>query len=102
MFLLLFSKLYWSDWNRESPKIEQSNLDGTNRVILLQSPSLVLPNSLAISTRTGELCYADAGTQKVECIEPYRQSVRTVATGLSYPFGLAVTNERFYWTDWTT
>lgn len=71
-------------------------------MILLQSPAVNLPNSLAISTRSGELCYADAGTQKVECIEPYRRSVRTVATGLSYPFGLAVTNERLYWTDWTT
>lgn len=89
-------------WNRENPKIEQSDLDGTNRVVLLKAPAVNLPNSLAISIRSGELCYADAGTQKVECIEPYRRTVRTVATGLSYPFGLTVTNERLYWTDWTT
>lgn len=97
-----FSKLYWADWNRENPKIEQSDLDGTNRVVLLSAPQVNLPNSLSIASRTGELCYADAGTQKVECIEPYRRSIRTVATNLQYPFGLTVTSERLYWTDWTT
>lgn len=98
----LCSKLYWSDWNRASPKIEQSDLDGTNRLTLLTSPAINLPNSLALSAPTGELCFADAGTHKVECIEPYRQTVRTVATDLTYPFGLAIANERLYWTDWTT
>lgn len=98
----LSSKLYWADWNRENPKIEQSDLDGTNRVVLLTAPQVNLPNSLSIASRTGELCYADAGTQKVECIEPYHRSIRTVATNLQYPFGLTVTSDRLYWTDWTT
>lgn len=71
-------------------------------MVLLSSPAVNLPNSLAISSRTGELCFADAGTQKIECIEPYHRSLRTIATSLSYPFGLAVTSERLYWTDWTT
>lgn len=100
--LLCFFQCKFHSWNRENPKIEQSDLDGTNRVVLLRAPAVNLPNSLAISHRYGELCYADAGTQKVECIEPYRGTTRTVATGLSYPFGLAATNERLYWTDWTT
>lgn len=96
------SKLYWSDWNRDAPKIEWSNLDGTERGVLLSSPAVKLPNSLAISPRTGELCFADAGTQKIECIETTRQSLRTIATNTTYPFGLAVTADRFYWTDWAT
>lgn len=88
MILIHFnSKLYWSDWNRENPRIEFSNLDGSDRDVLLASPALNLPNSLTISARTGELCFADAGTQKIECIEPYRRSVRTVASNLLYPFG---------------
>lgn len=94
--------MYWSDWNREAPKIEWSNLDGTQRGILLSAPAVNLPNSLAISPRTGELCFADAGTQKIECIETSRQLVRTIATNITYPFGLTVTDDRFYWTDWTT
>lgn len=97
------SKLYWSDWNRANPKIEQSNLDGSDRAVLLTTSALSLPNSLTISTQTGELCYADAGTHKVECVEPYRGTVRTIASDLPYPFGLAITDEdRLYWTDWNT
>lgn len=97
-----YSKVYWSDWNRDGPKIEWSNLDGSEREILLAKPKVELPNSLAISQSTGELCFADAGTKKIECIDTYSRSVRTIAANLSYPFGLAVTNEQFYWTDWTT
>ena len=61
-----------------------------------------LPNSLSVSPNTGEICYADAGTKKVECLDTYSKTIRTLASNLSYPFGLTVTNDNFYWTDWTT
>uniref|UniRef100_A0A182NFC0 Nidogen n=1 Tax=Anopheles dirus TaxID=7168 RepID=A0A182NFC0_9DIPT len=96
------SKLYWSDWNREGPKIEWSNLDGTERQLLVGSPQVALPNSIQVSMASGELCYADAGTKKVECIDTYSKQIRTIASNLTYPFGLAVTDDLFYWTDWIT
>lgn len=96
------SKLYWSDWNREGPKIEWANLDGTERQVLVSGPQVELPNSIQVSPGTGELCYADAGTKKIECVDTYTKHVRTVASNLTYPFGLAVTDDHFYWTDWTT
>lgn len=94
--------MFWSDWNRDAPKIEWSNLDGSEREILLSDPRVKLPNSLSISPNTGELCFADAGTNKIECIDTYSKIVRVIATNLSYPFGLAVTSDHYYWTDWTT
>uniref|UniRef100_A0A1Q3FIC5 Putative low-density lipoprotein receptor n=1 Tax=Culex tarsalis TaxID=7177 RepID=A0A1Q3FIC5_CULTA len=96
------SKLYWSDWNRESPKIEWSNLDGTEREVLVSGPQVELPNSIQVAPGTGELCYADAGTKKIECVDTYSKRIRTVASNLTYPFGLAITDDHFYWTDWTT
>lgn len=98
----LQGKLYWSDWNRADPKIESSNLDGTERKLLLSSPSVKLPNSLVISLNTPELCFADAGNQRIDCIDTYVNTVRTVAGNLSYPFGLAITEDNLYWSDWTT
>jgi nidogen (entactin) len=62
-----FSKLYWSDWDRVAPKIESANLDGSDRQTILTSPEVKLPNSLSLSLSSGELCYADAGNQKIEC-----------------------------------
>lgn len=98
----LNSKVYWSDWNRDGPKIEWANLDGSERQILVSDPAVELPNSLAISQNTGELCFADAGTKKVECIDTDSKNVRTVAANLTYPFGLTVTADHYYWTDWKT
>lgn len=69
IFLNSFRKLFWSDWNRDDPKIESANLDGSERRILAKSPQVKLPNSLAISLNSGEVCFADAGAgnQKIEC-----------------------------------
>lgn len=97
-----FSKVYWSDWNRNGPKIEWANLDGSERQILLSSPDVNLPNSLAIEPRSGELCFADAGTHKIGCIDTYTKQLRFIGIDLQYPFGLAITEDNFYWTDWTT
>lgn len=49
------------------PKIEWANLDGSERATLVNSPQVKLPNSLALSLSSGEICYADAGNQKIEC-----------------------------------
>lgn len=82
------------------PKIEWANLDGSEREVLLAQPHVRLPNHVAISPRTRDLCFADAGTKKVECIDTYRKQVHTMAANLSYPFALAITDTQFYWTDW--
>lgn len=95
-------KLFWSDWDRNNPKIEFANLDGSDRQTLLDQSFVKLPNSLVIRPRTSELCYNDAGNGKIECVDTYTKIPHTIASNLSYPFGLAATEESFYWTDWTT
>lgn len=79
-----------------------ADLDGTGREVLLGSDAVNLPNSLVILESSGELCYADAGTKKVECIDSYSKQLRTISNDLTYPFGLTFTHNQFYWTDWTT
>lgn len=102
IFSSAFRKLYWSDWDRSNPKIEFSDLDGTGRELLLGSDSVKLPNSLVVLEHSGELCFADAGNKKVECIDSQSRQIRTISQDLSYPFGLTFTHDQFYWTDWTT
>lgn len=55
-------KIFWSDWNRASPKLEWANEDGTDRAIFLQGDYVKLPNSLSIDWAMDELCWSDAGT----------------------------------------
>ncbi|XP_014478375.1 PREDICTED: nidogen-2 isoform X2 [Dinoponera quadriceps] len=95
-------KIFWSDWNRASPKLEWANEDGTDRAIFLQSDYVKLPNSLSIDWLTDELCWADAGTFTISCIEIDSREVNVVANELTYPFGLAISQNYYYWTDWKT
>ncbi|XP_069945612.1 nidogen isoform X2 [Cherax quadricarinatus] len=91
--------LFWSDWNRRGPKIEVSGLDGSNRRILVDQ-DIKLPNSLVVEYDTGTLCWADAGTHKIECIGIHGSGRRVVMEGALYPFGLTRLGEEFFYTDW--
>lgn len=62
--LVYYSYMYWTDWG-EHPKIERANLDGTARLVLVNS-SLGWPNGLAIDYRAGKLYWGDAKTDKIE------------------------------------
>lgn len=57
---ICFRSVYWTDWNRDAPKIESSSLDGRNRKVLVQV-GLMLPNALTWDFVTNQLCWADAG-----------------------------------------
>ncbi|XP_047498425.1 nidogen-like [Penaeus chinensis] len=91
--------LFWSDWNRFGPKIEVSGLDGSNRRVLVET-DISLPNSLVVDYDTQTLCWADAGTHKIECIGVAGSGRRTVMEGALYPFGLTTLGQDFFYTDW--
>ncbi|XP_012137362.2 nidogen isoform X2 [Megachile rotundata] len=95
-------KIFWSDWNRASPKLEWANEDGSGRAIFLQGDFVKLPNSLSIDWATDELCWADAGTFTISCMEIDSREINVVANELTYPFGLAISHQNYYWTDWKT
>lgn len=54
------SNLYWTDWNREAPKIETSTVNGANRRVLVHT-DIGLPNGLTFDPFSKLLCWADAG-----------------------------------------
>ncbi|XP_076239485.1 nidogen isoform X2 [Calliopsis andreniformis] len=95
-------KIFWSDWNRASPKLEWANEDGSGRAIFFQGNHVKLPNSLSIDWATDELCWADAGTFTISCMEIDSRKINVVAIELTYPFGLAISPQHYYWTDWKT
>jgi nidogen (entactin) len=53
-------KVYWTDWNRDAPKIESINMDGTGRKVVIQE-NLGLPNALTLDHERRRLCWGDAG-----------------------------------------
>lgn len=119
------SNLYWTDWNRDAPKIETSYMDGSNRRVLVKD-DLGLPNGLTYDPQSSMLCWADAGTvafrqmthvwnyvclvissnfspagtHKMECTHPARGDHRQVMEGIQYPFGITSFGKNIYYTDW--
>lgn len=91
--------LFWTDWNRDAPKIESSSLEGHKRKVLVQV-GLMLPNALTLDCDTNHLCWADAGTKKLEYISPDGTERRVFQDALNYPFSLAIYDSHFYYTDW--
>ncbi|XP_067028180.1 nidogen-like isoform X4 [Acropora muricata] len=92
-------KMYWTDWSQKQPKIEVANMDGTNRRILVKS-SLGLPNGLTLVHSTNELCYSDAGTSSISCVNLGDLNVRKAYNPVLYPFGITNFNRTLFWTDW--
>lgn len=56
--------MYWSEWG-ERPKIERSNMDGTNRFVIA-STNLTWPNGLAVDHTAGKIYWTDAGSRTIE------------------------------------
>ena len=52
--------MFWTDWNRDEPRIEKANMDGTERWALV-TEGLGLPNGLTIDYHSSQVCWADAG-----------------------------------------
>uniref|UniRef100_A0A915B526 Nidogen-1 n=1 Tax=Parascaris univalens TaxID=6257 RepID=A0A915B526_PARUN len=93
-------QLYYSDWHRENPLIGRVDLDGKNNIPFVNN-ELYLPNGLTVLEERRELCWVDAGMQRLSCIGLDGRNRRVVFAPLEYPFGLTTHNEkRFYWTDW--
>lgn len=56
--------MYWTDWG-ENPKIERAAMDGSDRLILVNS-SLGWPNGLALDYTEGKIYWGDAKTDQIE------------------------------------
>ncbi|KFB38741.1 hypothetical protein ZHAS_00006140 [Anopheles sinensis] len=91
-------KLYWNDGVIGDEKIEWSNLDGSERKILLDSTQLSYIVDIKVSMATGELCFSDF-SQAIKCVDTRSRRIRTVTTPLPSATYFTVTNERFYLVD---
>ncbi|EDV23993.1 uncharacterized protein TRIADDRAFT_57765 [Trichoplax adhaerens] len=99
--------IFWTDWNRENPRIVRSTADGKDRVNLVVG-NLKLPNALTLDTELKRVYWADAGTNMVEYCSYTGEGRKTLHKGFStgnsliYPFALALYGDYLYWSDWSS
>ncbi|KFB48300.1 AGAP008193-PA-like protein [Anopheles sinensis] len=92
-------KLYWMT-NLEISMIEWSNLDGTERQVLIGRPQIERPYYIRVSIVTGELCCQNG--ESIVCIDPYTKQIRTIVSNITDVDAFTLTEELFYWTNGKT
>ena len=98
----LCSYIFWTDWNRQNPRIERANMDGSERKVLV-SDKLGLPNGLYYDHHRRELCWGDAKMKTIECVRDDGSNRRVLLTDqTTMIFGLTDGLQYAYWTDWST
>ena len=91
--------MYWTDWGNH-PKIERARLDGTHRVILVNS-SIAWPNGITIDYFDRKIYWADAKLDKIEVMNLDGSERKVILDDkLPHIFGFTLLGDRLYFTDW--
>ncbi|CAG7815670.1 unnamed protein product [Allacma fusca] len=89
--------MFWSDWGKK-PRIERSNMDGSNRESVI-TENIFWPNGLALDN--GVLYWCDAKSDKIELADYDGKNRRELLTqDLPHTFGFSLLGDYIYWTDW--
>ena len=66
---IFISKIYWTDWHHDFPKIEVADMSGRNRRVLLNNKDIGQPNTLTMDYKRKRLCWTDYKYLHVACMK---------------------------------
>ncbi|XP_077005710.1 low-density lipoprotein receptor-related protein 8 isoform X10 [Tamandua tetradactyla] len=92
--------MYWSDWGYQA-KIEKSGLNGVDRQILV-SDNIEWPNGITLDLLSQRLYWVDSKLHQLSSIDfngGNRKILISSTDFLSHPFGIAVFEDKVFWTD---
>ncbi|CRL05146.1 CLUMA_CG018156, isoform A [Clunio marinus] len=94
------SLMFWTDWGLHS-HIGVAYMDGSEAKVLIDD--VAWPNGLALDWPNGRIYWVDAQIQTIESATITGTDRRKVLAGVvQHPFGLALFEDRLYWSDWET
>nr|XP_044995235.1 low-density lipoprotein receptor-related protein 8 isoform X5 [Jaculus jaculus] len=92
--------MYWSDWGYRA-KIEKSGLNGVDRQTLV-SDDIEWPNGITLDLLNQRLYWVDSKLHQLSSIDfsgKNRKMLIISTDFLSHPFGIAVFEDKVFWTD---
>ncbi|XP_028589278.2 low-density lipoprotein receptor-related protein 8 isoform X2 [Podarcis muralis] len=92
--------MYWSDWG-DVAKIEKSGLNGVDRQVLVMD-NIEWPNGITLDLLNQRLYWVDSKLHLLSSVDfngSNRKVLISSVDDLSHPFGLAVFEDRVFWTD---
>ncbi|XP_077869877.1 low-density lipoprotein receptor-related protein 2-like [Saccoglossus kowalevskii] len=90
--------LYWCDYGQQ-PKIERSNLDGSNRLVLVQNENTVYPRDICVDYQTHKVYWVDTDSEQIQRVSWDGTNIETVRSDLPNPYGLAIFKDEVFWVD---
>ncbi|XP_071984527.1 low-density lipoprotein receptor-related protein 8-like isoform X2 [Engystomops pustulosus] len=92
--------MFWSDWG-DPAKIEKAGLNGGDRQVLV-SDDIEWPNGITLDVLTHRLYWVDSKLHTLSSVDFNGSSRKLLILSedkLSHPFGLAVFEDKVFWTD---
>ncbi|CAM5162704.1 unnamed protein product [Natator depressus] len=92
--------MYWSDWG-DKAKLEKSGLNGMDRQVLV-TDNIEWPNGITLDLLNQRLYWVDSKLHLLSSIDfsgGNRKVLISSADDLSHPFGVAVFEDKVFWTD---
>ncbi|XP_056671085.1 low-density lipoprotein receptor-related protein 8 isoform X2 [Monodelphis domestica] len=92
--------MYWSDWGDQA-RIEKSGLNGVDRQVLVLD-NIEWPNGITLDLLSQRLYWVDSKLHQLSSIDfngGNRKVLIFSVDTLSHPFGIAVFEDKVFWTD---
>ncbi|XP_053325450.1 low-density lipoprotein receptor-related protein 8 isoform X2 [Spea bombifrons] len=92
--------MFWSDWG-DPAKIEKAGLNGGDRQVLV-SDGIEWPNGITLDLMNRRLYWVDSKLHTLSSVDfngTNRKLLIASENELSHPFGLAVFEDKVFWTD---
>ena len=89
--------MFWSDWGKRA-HIGVAIMDGSSPTVLVEKVGW--PNGIALDWPNGRLYWVDALEHTIQSVNMAGKDRRVIIKDLEHPFGLAVFENKLYWSDW--